>query len=68
VIINSKSIREIWHPLLILALIGLLLNVGFSWMPGRSKFMEAAIAMYLFFKTIEFFRKSNRSDVYGLMD
>jgi hypothetical protein len=58
VIINSKSLKELLNPLLIFAMIGLLLSVGFTWLPGRGKIMEAAMVIYFALTTLSFLRRS----------
>lgn len=58
VVINSASLKELLKPLLSFALIGLYLSVGFTWLPGRGKIMEAAMVIYFILTTFSLLRRS----------
>lgn len=58
VVINCESLRELLKPLAVLALVGLCLSIGFTWLPGHGKIMEAAMVIYFTLTTLAFIRRS----------
>ncbi len=59
VVINADSLKALLDPLMVLAVSGLCLSVGFTWVPWRTVVMEAAMLLYFVFTTLGFVHKGS---------
>jgi hypothetical protein len=61
IIINTKTLKELFIPILSLAIFGLILSVGFTWLRWHNIIMEGSMLLYFVLATLYLMRNKNES-------